>query len=63
MRQGKKFVDSFQKDQNKFHLEHEPIDFQLTVHISNLIETYGEEKITQYLKLVFGLTKQKRKVA
>lgn len=32
-----------------FKLKNEPIDFVLTIHINNIVQTYGREKLVEWL--------------
>lgn len=44
-----------------FPLQSEPADFQISVHIQNLFTTFGEEKVRQSMKELFGMTTRKIK--
>lgn len=52
---NKKPIDS----KKKFALSENPVDYILSVHVRNLMATYGEEKVRQSMKDLF-LTETKK---
>lgn len=47
-------------DTKKFKLADNPVDYILSVHVRNLMATYGEQKVRTSLKEMFSLQTRTR---